>query len=140
DTIEQGHDSSDDRDSSVATQRAKLDQRLLAGEANAQSTPESLKYSATRPESTRERLTPDQQVSAAATLLVERLSAAAEMTSTGVEEMSAFMGTPVSLLVETDGEARAVSPEKAREVAIKLREIKGQLVQWLHSTIPPQEG
>jgi hypothetical protein len=127
DAIESGRDIVEDRDPHVSAQRAALNERLSSGEVNAVSTAESLKYPATRPEIARERLSADDQV-----------SAVAEMTSKSADDLSAIMGTAVSLSVETEGETRALFPAKARDLAIHLRGMKEQLIQWLSST-PPEE-
>jgi hypothetical protein len=137
--IERGRDSADNHDPYVSAQRTTLNQKLSSGEADAVSTAESLKYSATRPEIARERFNSQEQILVAVAIFVDRLSSAADMTSQSLDELSALMDTTVSLSIETEGEeVRTVLPAKARDAAIGLREIESQLIHWLISTAPPE--
>jgi hypothetical protein len=135
-TIEGGRNNANEEDTDVESQRSALNQRLLSGDANAVSTPEDLKYSATRPETVGEPLDADDQILVAVALFIDRLSSAAEMPSKSQDELNGFMDTSVSLFVETEGEVRSVRPAEARHAALQLRGIKGQLVEWLLASSP----
>jgi hypothetical protein len=140
DAIEAGRNDASDRDPHVTAQRAALNQRLLKGDANPASSPESLKHSASRPAHSGERMSADDQVFVAVDLFVDRLTSAAEMTAKSVDALSTFMNAPVSLYVETEGEIRAVLPAKARESALRLGGVKNELIEWLISVSPPEEA
>jgi hypothetical protein len=89
--IEHGREDAEDHDPNVSVQRMALNERLLSGHANAVSTPEGLKSSATRPEIMREPFSPHDQISLAVDLFVDRLSEVADMTSKSADELTDLM-------------------------------------------------
>jgi hypothetical protein len=132
-------DVSDEIDEDVFSQRMSLNERIDAGDANPKSTAEELRASATRVHIKREHLSGDGQVKLAVSLLVDRLSSAAEMTSESVEELTKLMGGPVEFGVAVDGEIRPISSEQVRGSAQQLRKVEHQIVEWL-LTLTPDAG
>jgi hypothetical protein len=139
-TLGRGYNGGNDKDSLVESQRIALNSRLLSGDANATSTPEGLKYSATRPQPRIEPLGADQQIFLAVNIFVDRLASAAEMTAKNLDELRGLMDASVSLSVETEeGEVRAIRPADARDVAVHLRRVENQLAEWLIATKPRED-
>lgn len=137
--IESGREDIEDIDNSVLEQRIVLNQKLQNRQDFAASKPETLKYAASRKDSFRSRLDGDDQVRIAIDIFVDRLASAAEMNVESAAGLTFLMRVPVSLSVQSNGVTARVSLERNEAVAVKIRENRTAIFNWLISSTLSEE-